>query len=281
VRDELVAPRHFRHIDVGVAGRASRQKGLITTRELRALGLDGSAVRRRVRRGLLHKVHRGVYAVGHAALTRDASYLAAVLACGPGALLSHLSAADLWGIRPDRRSVVDVWVPKQRRAHNGVRVHRTALAGDGAARHGIPVTSLHQTLTDVAKLLSGDELGRVVHEARVRHGVEFELGEPLLLSEAEARLMVLVKDAGLPVPRTNVMVRGAREWHRADAWWPDHRLVVEIDGYRYHASRQAFEHDRESTADLQDAGIEVLRFSVRQLARRDRVVQRLERRLRR
>jgi very-short-patch-repair endonuclease len=176
--------------------------------------------------------------------------------------------------------MIDVSVPKNRRAHHGVRIHRPRSFGDPAVRHGIPVTSLLRTVNDVAKLLSAHELGRVVHEARVRHGLEYELAEPLLLSKAEGELLALVKAAKLPLPRMNAMVRGAREWHRADAWWPEHRLVVEVDGFRFHSSRLAFEHDREATADLQDGGIEVLRTTVRQLAERRRVAERLERRLR-
>jgi hypothetical protein len=213
------------------------------------------------------------------ALTRETLYLAAVRACGPGALLSHFSAADLWGIRPDRRSVIDVSVPTQRRNHEGVRVHRRPGLIP-ATCHGIPVTSLHSTLRDVAKLLSAEEFGRVAHEASVRHGVKADLAEPLLLSPAEAELLAVVKSAGLPLPQTNVMVRGVRDWHRGDAYWPEHNLVVELDGYRYHSSRQAFEHDREATADLQDAGIEVLRVTVRQVAERRKLLERLERRLR-
>jgi hypothetical protein len=177
--------------------------------------------------------------------------------------------------------VIDVSVPQKRRARDGVRVHRRRSLDDAdqATRRGIAVTSLRRTLQDVARLLSAHELGRVVHEARVRHGLEYELSEPLLLRKAEAELLALVKEAGLPLPRTNVMVRGAREWHRADAWWADYLLVVEVDGFRFHSSRHAFEKDREATADLQDAGIEVLRTTVRQIAERRRLAQRLDRRL--
>lgn len=261
-----------------MAAQASRQKGLITTGELRSLGAAKATVARWVERGLLHRLHRGVYAVGHTALTRDTRYLAAVRACGPGAVLSHLSAADLWDLRPDRRSVIDVSVPTQRRCHKGVAVHQSASL-TGTTRRGIPVTALRRTLADVAKLLSAEEFGRVVHEARVRHGIEFELAEPLLLSKAEGELLALVEAAGLPLPQMNAMVRGAREWHRADAWWPEFRLVLEVDGYRYHSSRHAFERDRETTADLQDAGIEVLRTTVRQLVECKRLGKRLEQRL--
>ena len=138
-----------------IARLAARQHGLVTLAQLLAAGLDKSAIARRVRAGQLHRVYRGVYAVGHAGLSREGRFLAAVLGAGKGAALSHLAAAELWEVRRYRASLIDVVVPTRRRA-DGVRVHetRTLHPRDVTTYKGIPVTTIARTLVDLSDVLT-------------------------------------------------------------------------------------------------------------------------------
>ena len=270
--------------DALVGEVAARQHGVVTTAQLRAAGLGEKAIRHRVDRGLVHRVHQGVYRVGP--LTDSLTELfAAVLACGATAALSHDAAAALHGIGGRRSRPVDVTVTAGRPRPRGVRVHRAQLAdGERTARDGIPVTTVPRTLVDVARHWRARELERAVEQAvvlnlttevelqaaakarrsgaaRLRRVVGVLTTPSLSRSEAERRLIELIRSAALPHPVTNAQLQG----YEVDVLWPRHRLVVEVDGFAFHSSRQAFERDRARDAALQIAGHRVIRITWRQL----------------
>jgi very-short-patch-repair endonuclease len=276
--------------DRAVAEVAAAQYGVVTRAQLAALGLGVGAIGHRLTAGRLHRLHRGVYAVGHTALVPVARELAAILACGPDAVVSHQTAAALWGLRPDPGGDVDVTVHGSRaQSRPGLRVHRTRSldAQDVRLRQGIATTSPARTLVDLAAILAGRDLQRAVGEAEVRRLVRREEllgclrrvgpgrrgsallaevlgrdGPPSLTrSEAEDRLLALIAAARLPRPEVNVRIAG----HEVDLLWRDSRLVVEVDGYAFHSTRAAFERDRARDADLQAAGLRVLRVTWRQI----------------
>jgi very-short-patch-repair endonuclease len=271
------------HPDARVMAIARRQHGVVTAQQLAAAGLVPKAIARRVAQGRLKRLHRGVYLVASlpAQLTAE---MAATLACGDNAVLSHHSAAALWGIRPRQPGAIHVTVPGERpRARNGIRTHR-ARKLDRTTRHRIPTTTPARTLLDLAPLLLQAQFDRSLEEAQVQrlvtpHALEVaivgghrgagrlqralqRLTEPALTrSEAEARLLALIREAELPQPRTNTRVLG----YEVDLLWPSQRLIVEVDGYAFHSSRQAFERDRLRDARLHAAGYTVIRITWRQL----------------
>jgi Transcriptional regulator, AbiEi antitoxin len=247
-----------------VVGQIARnQHGVVTRAQLLAAGASERAIERRLGKGVLLRVHAGVYRVGHRAPSVEARYLAAVLACGPGAALSGRAAGHLWGLLKGGAPPPEVTAPGQRRVQ-GVRVRRSRR---GALRttnfRGIPVTTVPQTLADLAAELSEDGLARACHEAGVKHGTTPAQLEPLIaafpnrpgttklrrvmrgdtrvaLSKLEARFLKLLRAKGLPLPKTNRIASAKR----VDCRWPDHNLTVELDSYTYHSSRHAWEQDR-------------------------------------
>lgn len=263
---------------------ARRQHGVVTRSQLLELGLSGSAIDHRLRRGRLHRLHRGVFAVGRPDLDRHGQWLAAVLALGPDALLSHQSAAELWEIRPLRTGIIEVSIPSRiRRVVRGVSVHRRRGFDprDGRARLGIPVTGPVRTLTDIATQLTAGQLEAAVNEAdkrdlvdpeRLRVALEDIRGQPgvpalrrlldrrtfvLTDSDLERRFLRLVRAAGLSKPATGQQLNG----FRVDFFWPDLGLVVETDGLRYHRTpaQQARDRVRDQTHAV--AGLTTLRFT--------------------
>jgi very-short-patch-repair endonuclease len=271
-----------------IATLASMQYGVVSRAQLLAAGIGPGAIETRLRSHRLHPLHRGVYAVGHTALAPLAREMAALLACGPGAVLSHRTAAWIWRILEVAGELIEVTVPHSSRRRPGLIVHRSqSLRPDQTrVRCGIPVTAPARTLLDLAETVSARELERAFDEAITRRlttaaalaaavqqgnghrGVRAlrELlarsGEPTLTrSEAEERFLALTREAGLPAPRVNVYVGS----HLVDFVWHDCRLVVEVDGYRFHSSPTAFERDRRRDADLTAAGFRVLRITWRQL----------------
>ena len=272
-----------------IATLATMQYGVVSRRQLLAAGIGAGAIETRLKRHQLHPLHRGVYAVGHTALVPLAREMAAVLACGPSAALSHYSAAWLWGLLEMAYDLIDVTVGRSSHKRPGVRVHRSRTLGpeDVRTHRGIPVTAPARTLLDLAEVASARELERAFAEAITQRltthaalaaAVENARGhrgagrlrdlltrgeEPALTrSEAEDRLLALVREAGLPSPAVNTRL-GA---HLVDFHWRDRNLVAEVDGYRFHSSRGAFERDRRRDADLNAAGFRVLRITWRQLA---------------
>ena len=272
--------------DRALAALTSQQHGVVTRAQLRERGKSESAIDWAVRNGRLHRLHRGVYAVGHPVVTREGRCIAAVLAAGTGAVLSHRSAAALWGVGVREGKVVDVTAPGARRGTAGIALHRTRRldADETTTRRGIAVTTLPRTLADLADVLDERELSRVVHEAEVAHS----LGEPALReavrrsagrrgagrlarvvadgrdrsrSALERRFLKLCRDHGLPRPESNAEVAGLE----CDFVWREHRLVAETDGWAFHRTRRAFELDRGRDQQLTRAGFRTLRFTHRQV----------------
>jgi len=246
--------------DRAIAALAARQCGVVTTAQLTEAGLTRNAVAHRVKIGRLTPLHRGVYQVGPIAAPRGRE-MAAVLATG--GVLSHHSAAAIWGFRPPHDGDVHITTTENARSRRGIRVHRTASL-KAAARHGLPLTPAARTLHDLRPLLGAREYERALEEAQVLKLIPKRPGdEPRFTrSEAERRLLVLIRAAGLPAPLTNVIVAG----YEVDCYWPRHKLVVEVDGYAFHSGRAAFERDRRKSADLAAAGLTPVRVTWRQIA---------------
>jgi very-short-patch-repair endonuclease len=255
-------------VDRAIAQLAANQHGVVSLDQLQALGLSSDAVRQRVRSGRLHRIHRGVYAVGHSRLTKEGRWMAAVLACGEGAVLSHLSAGALWRLLPARSGPAEVMVPRtaRRRQRRGIRLHRstTLTQLQTTRRANIPVTTPARTLLDLRRCVPPDVLGRARRQAEVlgyRLDDAAELEPELTRSELERRFLRLCRRAHLPTPEVNAPVGG----YVVDFLWRRPDLIVETDGYRYHRGRHTFEHDHRRQAQLVAMGYEVLRFTWSQI----------------
>jgi very-short-patch-repair endonuclease len=278
--------------DVTVAARAADEWGVLSLDELRACGLSRNAVMVRVRNGRLHPIHRRVYAVGHASLPLEARFLAAVKACGEDAVLSHFSAAALWGIvRWDDRHP-EVTVPATRR-HAGVRVHRSAtMTPDDRTRHkAIPVTTPDRTLLDLAGALSHRQLRRAVRQAQSQHLTNvprlaqalhragprrgtaslariIATGPAPTRSELEDVVLDLVLRAGFEHPDVNRPMRLDGRRVIPDFRWGSRRLVLEADGAAWHEDPISREDDAERQALLERHGERVIRVTWRQVVAR-------------
>lgn len=267
---------------------AERQFGTIATRQLHAIGFSADVIAGMVAKSWLIPVHHGVYAVGHGRLGDRGIWMAAVLACGPSALLSHRSAAALWRIAIDSIAFTEVLATKSGRRHKRVLVHRARSIHpeDRVVLDGIPVTSIPRTLLDLADVLSPRRLERAFEEAdrlrlldatalqrllerangrRHRHRLaalqaQFRPAPPTR-SELEHRFIELVDEAGLAQPLVNTIVQGLE----VDMLWPEARLIVELDGYAFHSHRAAFERDRDRALALEAAGYRVIRVTWREL----------------
>jgi very-short-patch-repair endonuclease len=276
-----------------VARLANSQHGLISLAQLRDLGLSESAVRSRVSTGRLHRVHRGVYAAGHGPLTAEAGWIGAVLSFPPDALLSHRSAAALWGLRPTGRAAVELTVKGRRPSRPGIHVHDggTLSATDRAIVRGIPCTSVARTLLDLAEVVDLRALERAWNQAEVLRLLDLRSiaevlgrangrrGGPILAavatardaercrtrSELERRFLTLCDHAGLARPQVNVHMEVGNDAFEIDFLWPNQGLAVETDGYAFHRTRGAFEGDRLRDQRLATAGLQVLRCSWRQV----------------
>lgn len=266
-----------------IAALASRSHGVVSRRELLQLGITGAEIKHRIRIGALIPAHTGVYRVGHQAPSIEARYLAAVKACGDDALLAGRAAAHLFGILKGLPPEPEVITKYQRRVR-GVATRRcgSIRPEDVAQWRGIPATTIPRTLVDLAAVVPPAVLARVFHEAAVRHGitpdsVERILArrhnwpgarqlrrvlwgeEPVSLSKLEACFIARLRNAGLPLPETNCLVDG----RRVDCRWPKKRLTVELDGYRYHHTRHAWEQDRGREREARIRGDEFRRYSYR------------------
>jgi very-short-patch-repair endonuclease len=262
--------------DAAVMELAARQHGIVTTAQLAAAGLGPRSVAHRVAHARLVRLYRGLFQVGPLAAPRGAE-MAAVLATG--GVLSHQTAADVWDIRPHQGTVQITVVGEAPKRRAGVQIHRSHSL-NAAVHDGLPLTTPTRTIHDLATCLSQPELDRAVEQAQVLHLATREQiaanmprrgrralqaaldDEPQLTrSEAERRLLALISQARLPRPQTNVYVEG----YEVDLFWPDQRLIVEVDGFAYHSTRQAFERDRARDAALQAAGYRVVRLTWRQI----------------
>ena len=263
--------------DGAIAPIAVRQHGVVTTAQLTAAGLGPRAVAHRVANRRLVRLHRGVYQVGPISTTYAHEMAAVLVTRG---VLSYHSAASVWGIRPHNGDVHITVTGHHPRHRAGLRIHRSHSL-DAAVHDGLPLTSPARTLIDLAPHLHQHELDRAAEQVQVlrlasRDEIVAQLGkqrgvralqaalfdEPALTrSEAERRLLHLVRAARLSRPETNAMVGG----YEVDMLWRRQRLIVEVDGYAFHSGRAAFERDRRRDAALQAAGYRVVRFTWRQI----------------
>jgi very-short-patch-repair endonuclease len=286
--------RRQRAMDHSIAALAGAQHGVVSRGQLLTLGLTVAGIDHRLRAGRLVLVHRGVYAPGHSVLRIEGRWMAAVLAAGGDAVLSHATAASAWDLRPIGAGAVHVTLPGDpgRRRRTGIRVHRSATLEphDTTSHRAIPITTPARTLIDLAATLNGRALEQALDRAEHLALVDFAefteriaarpgrpgspslqallsrytAGSTFTRSELEERFLRLCDDHGLPRPETNISIEGSE----VDFVWRDARLIVEVDGYRYHRSPSAFESDRERDVVLALAGWHVLRFTWAQLARR-------------
>jgi very-short-patch-repair endonuclease len=277
-----------------IAVIAARQCGVVTRRQLRDAGIGPEAIKRRIRGGLLHPVHRGVYLVGHPVPPAGAREMAAVLACGPNAYVSHTAAAFLHELlsHPAQPAPVHVTVAERDCGRRpGIEVHRVQhLPPDEIGRlDGIPLTSPARTLIDLSatshagleQALAEAQVRRLVTAVqllqraegrsgakRLRRLVGSQHGPALTRSEAERRMLTLIRKAALPSPKTNAQLNG----YEVDFLWSESKLVVEVDGFAFHSTRAAFERDRARDAALVAAGYAVVRVTWRQLVEQPEAV---------
>ena len=277
---------------------ATRQHAAISLAQLTALGFGARAVQKRASSGRLYRVHPGVYSmVPPELLTRRGRWMAAVLACGQGAVLSHRSAAALHELGAAGRSRIDVTVPMPyARRIKGVSVHRsrTLTVADTAVVDGIPCTTVARTLLDLGAVVGRRPLERALEQADVQEVLDYAVlidqiernhgtrgarrlravladhhaGDAPTESELEERLLALCRASGLPLPERQVQIwlRDGEPAVRVDFVWRAQKLIVETDGGRYHRTRRAFESDRRKDQRLTLAGWRVLRITWRQLA---------------
>jgi very-short-patch-repair endonuclease len=268
-------------VEAKLALMAADTHGVVTRRQLLGNGISRQEVASRLRRGDLLREHSGVYRVGHRAPSLEATYLAAVLAAGEGAVLSGPAAAHLWGLVRGKPPEPEVTCAAQRRI-KGVATRRSSClgAGDVTVFRGIPITTVARTVADIAAVVSDDLLARACHEAGVRYGLTPRAVEEVLdgrprtpgagrlrritagdvhvtLSVLEARFLRLLREQGLPLPVTNRRAGG----HRVDCRWPEHRLTVELDSYRFHNSRHAWESDRRREREARARGDDFRRYT--------------------
>jgi hypothetical protein len=276
--------------DAVIANLAGRQHGRVAGWQLRSMGIGRGAIQARVRNGRLHRLYPDVYAVGHVVTTLRGNWMAAVLACGPEAVLSHVDAARLRGVlRGVGSGPIHVTVPRARKGHDGIRVHRVRSLDprDHGRLHGVPVTSLARTLLDLAEVLPPTRLARVVEEAERLH--LFDLGairsvidrspgrrgrraliagcrEALeearyAKSDPERELLEVCRDVGAPLPALNAMVAG----EMVDAHFAGTNVVIEYQSWEWHRTREALERDSAKALRLQAAGYRVVPVTKRGL----------------
>jgi very-short-patch-repair endonuclease len=252
---------------------ASRTHGVVTRRELLDAGVTAKEIRRRLEKGTLLREYRGVYRVGHRAPSVEARYMAAVKACGEGAALSGKAAAFLYELIRGTPPRPEVTTRSHRRVP-GVTTRRSKQV-EATTHRGVPITPVPRTLVDVAPKLTPDRLARACHEAGVKYGTtpaQVRAARPrigpklrrildgdthITLSKLEKRFLDLLSEAELALPVTNRIVDG----RRVDCRWPDQRLTVELDGYRYHHSRHAWEQDRRREREARARGDDFRRYT--------------------
>jgi hypothetical protein len=254
-----------------IARLAYRAHGVVTRARLLAAGVTQGEIKVRIARGSLIVVHPGVYRVGHRAPSVEATYMAAVLACGEGALLMGLAAAYLYGLISGEppKPVVRT---RTERTIEGIETHRTRRGEQGTEWKGIPIATVPATLVDIAPAMANEDLARAAHAAQVRFRVTpqafparipkplraiLEGHIPVTLSELENRFLEQLRQHGLPLPVTNRRA-GTK---RVDCRWPARRLTVELDSYRFHNSRHTWEQDRRREREAHARGDQHRRYT--------------------
>jgi very-short-patch-repair endonuclease len=268
-------------VDLVIGRLASASHGVVTRAELVRAGVTAAEIKHRLGTGALLREHRGVFRVGHRAFSVEARYLAAVRACGEGAVLSGRAAAHLYGLVRGEAPPPEV-IARYRRRVSGVKTRqaRGIDERDVTVWRGIPITTVARTLVDLSSQVGPDELGRACHEAGVRYGTtprkvqevlarrpntpgarkirRIVVGDgPILLSKLERRFHTLLRDNGLPLPAMNTRVGR----YRVDCRWNRPPLTVELDGYRYHRSRHAWEQDRRREREARARGDDFRRYT--------------------
>jgi very-short-patch-repair endonuclease len=265
---------------------------VVSRSQLFGLGYEAGAIGRWVRAGRLHALHVGVYAVGHAVVSKEGRWMAAVLASGPGAVLSHRSAAALWGIRPPSGGALDVTAPHNSRSSRLIRRHRGMPPADEVAlRDGIPVTTVPRTIFDLAAVAPATMVESALRESeylqlhdrlslldllerypgrrgcrKVRTCLERRAEAPgRIRSPLEELFLPFLRRHRLPPPQLNAWVRAGARSFQVDCLWHDVRQIVELDGYRSHGTRAAFRADRARDRLLRVAGYGVTRVTWTQL----------------
>lgn len=279
--------------DRWLARLAEGQYGVVGRGQLLELGLTEEAIEARLRNGRLHRLYAGVYAVGHRMTSREGQWMAAVLASGPDAVLSHWSAAAFWMIRPNSRSIIDITTPQKSRSWDGIRRHHKALPVDEVTvEEGIPLTTVPRTILDLAATESADVVGNLLRESeyrqlhdrlspwdlverypgrrgvrKVRTALKRLREEPSgrRRSRLEERFTSFLRVHRLPQPRFNdwILLGGRR--YRVDCHWPGTDQIVELDGWEGHGTRSAFREDRARDRALRGAGYSVTRLTWNQL----------------
>jgi very-short-patch-repair endonuclease len=275
--------------DAKLAILASRQHGVVAYWQLIRLRFTEGAIEHRLRKGLLHRLHRGVYAVGHPGVSREGQLMAAVLTCGPDAVLSHWSAAELWRLLKSRASLIAVSAPTYHEAADGVKPHWVAEIDprERTIRDGIPVTTVTRTLLDLAAVAPFKQLQRAANEAerggwlseraitetlkrhRGRKGIKAFRAVIASLdpqarrsrSDLELAFLAFCRRHGIRPPVLNGEVEG----YEVDFHWPGTKLIVELDTWDYHGTSHTFETDRERDSYLAGAGYVVIRVTARRL----------------
>jgi Transcriptional regulator, AbiEi antitoxin/Protein of unknown function (DUF559) len=274
-------PRESAQPTIGDVARG--QWGVVTRAQLAERGVGDSGVTDWVRSGRLHRLYRGVYAYGHDRLRLEGRWLAAILACGPGAVLSHRDAAQLWDLRHSSSALIDVTVPARagRRRRPGIRIHRSGRLAESevTTRRGIPTTTVARTLLDLADVLDKQALRRAVTEAEYHQRFDMTAIDAVVennpgrrtktLMEAvgpkahrtrsplEDRFLALIERHGVEEPDSAVWIEG----YEVDFVWPRVGLVVELDGVAAHGTREAVRRDRRRDRVLWRAGFRTMRLT--------------------
>lgn len=253
------------------------------------MGVSRESIAVKLRNGRLHRLHAGVYAVGHTVLVAEGRWMAGILAGGEGAVLSHRSAAALWCLLDDRDDLIDVTTPRSARSRGIVRGHRAEMAADEVTQRSIlPVTTVSRTVFDLAAVVPDSVLERAMREAEVlrlpfrpsldelisrypqRSGLRslricmqrLGMTHGISRSQLEDRFLRLVERAALPPPKTNVrMSLGQGAGIEVECLWREEGVIVELDGHSAHGTRSAFELDRERDRQLQASGWRVVRIT--------------------
>lgn len=290
---DICGPRRTRRIEEGIARLAEEQHGVVARRQLVDIGLSERAVEHRIAVGRLYQVERGVYTVGHSQVPQRGRWMAAVLASGRGAVLSHQSAASLWGIRAPSGGAVDVTVAHRSTSSNRIRRHLGVLPADEVTAHeGIAVTTPPRTIFDLAATSSLDRLEHDIRQAEYlrlhdrlslldlverypgRRGlrrVQMALVRLEALpvgrtrSRLEERFLPFLRRHGLPRPRLNDWIMVGEERFQVDCHWSGTGQVVELDSWEAHGTRSSFREDRARDRILRTAGYDVTRIAWAQL----------------
>ena len=281
-----------RGFDARIGELADRQHGVVARWQLEELGVGKGSIEKRVRMGRLYRLERGVYAVGRRVLSREGRWMAAVLACGPAAVLSHRSAAALWGILSPSSRAIEVVIPRKSRPRGAIHRHFAVLPADEVTtERGIPVTTVSRTLFDLAATYSADVVEHALRESEYQR-LHDRLSLPDLLARypgrrgaptvreclrrrrelpagrarswLELEFLPFLRRIGLARPRLNVWLQVGGRSIQVDCLWPGD-VVVELDGFAAHGTRVAFREDRARDRRLRVAGYGVIRIAPEQL----------------